>query len=92
MNWGITDAKQRFAELIQAAFAQPQRIYQQDQLVAFVVEASLFQEFLHWRSVQKRKTIANAFSQLRETCAQEELTLETPVRSERPNPFFIDNL
>jgi pantothenate kinase-related protein Tda10 len=92
MNWGIADAKQRFSELIQATLQEPQPIYKRNQLVAFVVEASLFQEFLRWRHQQKHKSIATAFAELREACAEEDIDFETPTRVNRQNAFFEDHV
>lgn len=48
MNWKIDEAQQKFSELIGAAVEEPQLIFNQDKLVAAVVEAELFQDFLAW--------------------------------------------
>ncbi|MEH2256078.1 type II toxin-antitoxin system prevent-host-death family antitoxin [Nostoc sp.] len=46
MNWRIAEAKQRFSELIHAVTKELQLIYNRNQLVAVVVEAEMFEEFL----------------------------------------------
>ncbi len=90
MNWKIEQARQKFSELISAAVVEPQLIYSQDQLVAAVVEAETFQEFLAWQEQHRQSSLADAFAQLRQLCAAENYTIEVPSRTDRPNPF-VDN-
>ncbi len=75
MNWKIEQAQQKFPELISAAAIKPQLIYNQDQLVAAVVEAKTFQEFLDWQQQYRQDSLADAFAQLRQLCAEENYTL-----------------
>ena len=79
MNWKIEQAQQKFPELISAAAIEPQLIYNQDQLVAAVVEAKTFQEFLAWQQQYHQDSLADAFAQLRQLCAEENYTLEIPT-------------
>jgi len=51
LNWEIPEAQQRFADfsgtvLIRSINQEPQLIYDREQLVAAVVDAETFQEFL----------------------------------------------
>ncbi len=62
MNWRIAQAKQRFSELINAATKEPQMIYNRERLVAVVIEAEMFQEFLAWRDRREKTSLADAFS------------------------------
>jgi hypothetical protein len=55
-------------------------------LVAAVVKAEVFQEFLVWQQRQK-PSLANSFTELREICAEENYQLEIPPRRDRLNPF-----
>lgn len=87
MNWKIEEAQQKFSELMSAAVSEPQLIYNRDKLVAAVVEAELFQDFLAWQQQQRKPSLADAFSQLRQLCAEENYTLEIPAREDRFNPF-----
>ncbi|MEW6491633.1 MAG: prevent-host-death protein [Cyanobacteriota bacterium] len=87
MNWKIEEAQQKFSELMNAAVSEPQLIYNHDKLVAAVVEAELFQDFLAWQQQQRKPSLADAFTQLRQLCAEEKYTLETPSREDRFNPF-----
>jgi len=87
MNWIIAEAQQKFDELVHAAEQEPQLIYQQNQLVAAVIEAELFQEFLAWRKEQK-KSLISAFQELRQIMAEENYDLEVPIRQDRDNPFM----
>ncbi|MEM8643133.1 MAG: prevent-host-death protein [Cyanobacteria bacterium P01_G01_bin.54] len=91
MNWGIAQAKQRFSELMQAAITEPQPIYKRDQLIAFVVEASLFREFLDWRRQKYQMSVAEAFEGIREMAKAEDFSLEAPARKDRANPFLDDD-
>jgi hypothetical protein len=94
MNWKIEEAQQKFSELMSAAVSEPQLIYNDDKLVAAVVEAELFQDFLAWQQQQRKPSLADAFAQLRQLCAEENYTLEIPPREDRFNPFvdsFCDN-
>lgn len=61
MNWDILQAKQKFSELVQAALSEPQPIYKHQQLMAFMVKADLFLEFLDWKQ-QKQTTTINDYS------------------------------
>lgn len=87
MNWKIEEAQQQLSELINAAVIEPQLIYNHDKLVAAVVEAELFQDFLAWQQQQRKPSLADAFSQLRQLCEEENYTLEIPAREDRLNPF-----
>ncbi len=87
MTWKIEEAQQRFSELIQAVEQEPQLIYQQNQLVAVVVEAQTYQQFLQWQQQQAQRSLSQAFAELRQMCEEEDYTLEIPDRRDRLNPF-----
>ncbi|HEY9804381.1 MAG TPA: hypothetical protein V6D25_28875 [Leptolyngbyaceae cyanobacterium] len=87
MNWEVTKAKQQFSDLINAVAEEPQLIYDHNQLVAIVVEAEIFQEFLAWRKGKEKQSVADAFKELRQIMAEENYTLEIPSRQDRPNAF-----
>lgn len=91
MDWGIAQAKQRFSELMQAALTEPQPIYKRNQLVAFVVEAKLFREFLEWHRQKHQMSVAEAFNDIRALATEEDFILETPSRQDRHNPFLDDD-
>ncbi|MDZ7954459.1 type II toxin-antitoxin system prevent-host-death family antitoxin [Nostoc sp. DedQUE09] len=87
MNWRIAEAKQRFSELIHAVTKEPQLIYNPNELVAVVVEAEMFEEFLTWRKQREKFSLADAFKELRQIAAEENYILEVPCRQDRLNPF-----
>jgi Antitoxin Phd_YefM, type II toxin-antitoxin system len=87
MDWRIAEAKQRFSELINSAIKEPQRIYNRNQLIAVVVEAHMFEEFLAWHKQRDKMSLADAFSELRQIAVEEDYTLEVPARKDRSNPF-----
>jgi hypothetical protein len=67
--------------------AEPQLIYDQNQLVAAVVKADMFQAFLAWQQQSQKASLASAFAELRELCAEENYVLEAPPRQDGSNPF-----
>jgi hypothetical protein len=87
MSWKIEEAQQQFPEVINAAGQTPQLIYQHDRIVAAVIKADLFQEFLAWQQKQQHIPLADAFAELHQLCLEENYTFETVPRSDRPNPF-----
>jgi prevent-host-death family protein len=86
VNWKVTEAKQRFSEVVRAAEKEPQMIYNRGRLVAAVVPAEDLQEFLAWREGRKRSSLGDAFSALRKICAEEGYSFEIPPRKDRPTP------
>lgn len=87
MNWRIAQAKQKFSELINAALQEPQRIYNRDRLVAVVIEAKVFEEFLSWQQNKGKVSLADAFTELHQIAAEEDYTLEISPRQDRSNSF-----
>ncbi len=88
MNWRVAEAKQKLSAVLRAAEEEPQRIYNRDRLVAAVVAADEFEEFIAWREEQARASLGDAFRELRRLCAEESYTLELPPRQDRPNAFL----
>lgn len=86
MHWKIAEAKQKFSELVKAAEEEPQWIYNREKLVAAIVPAQTLREFLGWRDQKERRTVGEAFKELRRICKEEDYTLKIPPRQERPNP------
>jgi hypothetical protein len=88
MNWKLDEAQQKLSLVIDAIASEPQLIFKQDELVAAVVEPKLFQEFLVWYQQRKSPSLSDAFTELRQICAEEDYILDTPTRQgERHNPF-----
>jgi hypothetical protein len=88
MNWKLDEAQQKLSLVIDAIASEPQLIFKQDELVAAIVEPKLFQEFLVWYQQQKTPSLADAFTELRQLCAEEDYILDIPARQgERHNPF-----
>lgn len=87
MSWNLEEAKQKFSELLDAVVEEPQLIYDQNQLIAAVIKADSFKEFLAWQHQHQKPSLADAFAELRKICIEENYTLETPPRYDRSNPF-----
>ena len=86
MKWSIVKARQRFAQLIDAAASEPQPIYRRDKLVAAVVDAETYRQYQAWLAAGKQQSIGTAFKELRQLCQEEDYQLELPARQDRPNP------
>ena len=87
MTWKIAEAKQRFSEVVRRSAEEPQLIYNRDQLVAVVMQPEAFRRYEQWKEQRERRTIADAFAELRAICDEEGYVLELPDREDRPNPF-----
>jgi len=87
MNWNVAQAKQRLAELIRAAAAEPQRIFNRSRMVAAVVGAEAFEEFLAWKDQRHDRSIGEDLAELRALCAAEGYELPVVERRDRPNSF-----
>ncbi|MGI2905081.1 prevent-host-death protein [Tolypothrix sp. VBCCA 56010] len=91
MNWKLDEAQQKLPEVIDAITSEPQLIFKQDKLVAAIIEPKLFQDFLTWHQQQKVSSLADAFVELRQICAEENYILETPARySDNSIPFVAE--
>ena len=86
-KWSIAQARQRFAELIESTAKEPQPIYKRDKMVAAMVDAETFLEFLKWKEEQSGRTIDDAMQELRALCDEEGYKFSWPQREDRPNPF-----
>ncbi|AKG23019.1 hypothetical protein [Calothrix sp. 336/3] len=94
MNWKLDEAQEKLPEVIDALAeltggiaSEPQLIFNQDKLVAAIIEPKLFQDFLAWHQQQKASSLANAFAELRQICTEDNYILETPPRcSDRQTP------
>jgi prevent-host-death family protein len=86
MKWTIAKARRHFADLIRGAADEPQPVFNRDKLVAAVIDAESYREFSEWRR-QKGRTVAQAFDELRQVCADEHYTLELLERRDRANAF-----
>ncbi len=87
MKWSIAKARQRFSELLESAVREPQPIYKRDRLVAAVVDAETFAEFLRWKEERATRSTAEALGELRALCEKERYEFEWPDREDRLNPF-----
>jgi hypothetical protein len=87
MIWKVKEAQAKFQELIGAADTEPQPIYNQDRMVAVVIEPAIFQKFLDWQHSQSPVSLSAALTSLRQICEEEDYILEIPARRDRSNPF-----
>ena len=88
MTWNIDEAQQHFSEILEAAEQTPQVIHQHNHPIAAVIRSDLLQEFLTWQAQTQPNSLAQAFSELRQLCAEEDYTFELPSRCDRPNPLM----
>ena len=87
MNWKLTDAKQRFSEVVRRSAEEPQRIFSRDRLVAVVMQPDAFVTYERWKEARELRTVADAFTELRAICDEEDYELALPERQDRSNAF-----
>ena len=88
MTWKIAQAKQNLSQVIRAASAEPQHIYNRNRLVAAVISGETLARFEAWRQEQeRRRPLAEALAELRALCEEEDYEVPEIVREDRPNPF-----
>jgi hypothetical protein len=80
-HWTIAEARRSLSALLRAAAHEPQSIYNRDRLVAGVVAPE------HLAEVAVRRSIADAFDELRVICREESYRPLLPPRRNRRNPF-----
>ena len=86
-KWTITEARYRFAEVIESSVAEPQPIYKRGKLTAVLVDAQTFAEFLRWREKHAERSIADATDELRQICKEDGYEFATEDRRDRTNPL-----
>lgn len=64
-QWSVAEARQHFSDLVAAAEGEPQLIYRRKQLAAVVIDPQLFDRFARWLATEQRRTVADAFADLR---------------------------
>jgi hypothetical protein len=82
-HWLTGEAKQQFSEVLRRSEAEPQKIFRRDRLVAAVISAKAFEEFERWAESQQRRTLEDAFGEVRELCARYDYELDTGDRRDR---------
>ena len=82
-QWRTGEAKQQFSEVLRQSESEPQRIFRRDRLVAAVISASAFEEFERWRESRQRRTLGEAFDEVRELCVRYDYELDTGERRDR---------
>jgi prevent-host-death family protein len=87
MAWSVTEAKQRFSELLRSATKEPQTIMSRSRPVAVVVAVDTFEEFEAWRARRKARSVGEAFAELGSLTAGSGYRLELPRRRDRHDGF-----
>ena len=82
-RWLTGEAKQQFSEVLRRSEAEPQQIYRRNRLVAAVISADVFCEFLRWQEARHRRTLGDACDEIRELCARYGYELDTGERLDR---------
>ena len=87
-TWTVTDAKDRFTEIMLACLQEPQVVYDQNKPVSVVVDINLFNQLMNLRARQARPTIAELLDELSEIHKAEAVEIEVPTRHDRPNAML----
>jgi len=90
MSWSAADARARFSELLHAAGREPQYVSIRGRRVAVLVASEEYEAFDSWRRTRTIPTLAQALDEVARACAEEDYTMEVPLRRDRPNPFGGD--
>lgn len=94
MRWKVSEAKQRFSEVVKWAASEPQLIFNRDRLVAAVVDGETLQAFEDWQRRRRHASLAERFGELRAIAAEEGFAIAVPERRDRANAFAetVDDL
>ena len=84
-TWTITDAQDRFTDILRASSQEPQFVYDQNNPVGVVLDFSFYTRLMNRRVHQPRPTIAELLDELSEIQKSEAVELEVPTRQDRPN-------
>lgn len=90
-HWLTGEAKQQFSEVLRQCEAEPQKIYRRDRLVAAVISAETFEEFERWREARRRRTLGEAFDEVRKLCVRHDYVLDTAERRDREASWRSDS-
>lgn len=82
-QWLTGEAKQQFSEVLRQSENEPQQIFRRNRLVAAVISAATFEEFERWRELRQRRTLGEAFDEVRELCVRYDYQFNTGDRIDR---------
>jgi PHD/YefM family antitoxin component YafN of YafNO toxin-antitoxin module len=86
-RWKVSDAKEKFSEMVRQAAKAPQLIFNRERLVAVVLAPAAFEKLESWERAREKATLAEAFVELRRLCSEESYALEVLPRADRDNVF-----
>jgi len=87
-TWTVTDAKDRFTEIVRACLLEPQVVYDQNKPVSVVVDINFFNQLMNFRTRPARPTIAELLNELSDIHKSEPVEIEAPIRQDRPNAML----
>ncbi len=88
MNWSVAEAKEQLSEVLRRAATRPQTITKRARDIAVVVDVAEFREFQQWKNAGGRKTVAQAFEDLRRISGTSGPALLAPARRNRRTAFL----
>jgi len=87
MNWSAADATQQLSEVLRRAAVRPQTITKRARDIAVVLDIQDFREFQQWKQSGRRRTVAEAFDDLRLIAGAQGPALKAPTRRNRRQQF-----
>ena len=87
MNWSVASTKQRLSEVLRRAASRPQTITKRAKEIAVILDIQEFREFQQWKSSGRKKTVAQAFEDLRLVTGRGP-ALNAPGRRNRRRQFL----
>ena len=77
------EAKQQFSEVLRRSAEAPQEIFKRDRLVAAVISAESYEEFVQWRAARNGRSLGEIFDEVREISARYDYELDPGERRNR---------
>ncbi len=75
--------------MLRRAATRPQTITKRARDIAVVVDVQEFREFEKWKNGGRKKTVVQAFEDLRRISTAHGPALKAPPRRNRPSPFLV---
>lgn len=88
MNWSVAEAKEQLSEVLRRAAIRPQTITKRARDIAVVVDVQEFREFQKWKNAGGKKTVVQAFEDLRRISRARGPALKAPARRSRRTPLM----
>jgi hypothetical protein len=87
MFWKIAQAKKMFSVMIHEVSKEPQIICNRETVVAVIIDPDQYREYTSLKESRENATLATAFKELRDICAEESYEIAVPMRKNREDKW-----